>query len=227
MDAERQESLVRKIRGLLAKASDTGIPEAEQDTYRNHARKLMEQYCIEYVSEIPEHDVVIEEFFKPYAGLIIDRSLYPVLPHILLPIANYCGCMIICRHTEKGRVECFVGFKPNIEMAQYTANVVLKQGRDEFKRLYKEFRSCSFGQSFWSGFALGIEKKFALREQPSEKGVVLYDRTKDYVMRLTEGRTRNNAIDLSRPDMTTHGTEVGENVRVWKPVEGKGGGFLS
>lgn len=228
MTQERIESLVRKIKGLLAKASDPGIPEAEQDTYRSHARKLMETYCIESVEEIPENDMVIEEFFQPFAGLVIDRSLYPVLPHILLPIAKYCGCFVICSPTEHGRKEKFVGFKPNIEMAQYTANVVLKQGQDEFRRQYRIQRSISFGQSFWSGFALGLEKKFALTEKPSEKGLVLYDRSKQRVQELTGGRTRNNAIDLSRPDMTREGQHVGENVKVWKPVSSseKGGGFL-
>jgi hypothetical protein len=226
MNAERQKGLVRKIRGLLAKASDPSIPEAEQDTYRNHARRLMEQYCIERVDEVPAEDFVIEENFQPFSGLIIDRSLYPVLPHILLPIAKYCGCFVMCNHIEKGRIEVFVGFKPNIEMAQYTSNVVLKQGQDEYRRLYKMHRSITFGQSFWSGFALGIEKKFKIEKMSSERGIVLYDRAKDYLQKRTGGRTRNSAIDLSRHDMTKHGEEVGENVRVWKPVTGSGGGFL-
>lgn len=229
MTQERQESLVRKIKGLLAKASDSSIPEVEQDTFRNHARKLMENYCIEFVDETPTADVVIEENFQPFAGLVIDRSLYPVLPHILLPIARYCGCFIMCNYIEnKGRIEVFVGFKPNIEMAQYTANVVLKQGQDEYRKQYKLHRSITFGQSFWSGFALGIEKKFTTSPTTNEKGIVLYDRAKDYLQKRTEGRTRNSAIDLSRPDMTEYGKEVGQNVKVWKPVGSSqgGGGFL-
>jgi len=187
----------------------------------------MEQYCIERVDEIPTENVVIEENFQPFAGLVIDRSLYPVLPHILLPIAKYCGCFVMCNTTERGRIEVFVGFKPNIEMAQYTANVVLKQGQDEYRRQYRIHRSIGFGQSFWNGFAIGIEHKFREQKPNTERGIVLYDRAHEYLQQRTGGRTRNFAIDLSRPDMMREGQTAGENVRVWKPVSGSGsGGFL-
>lgn len=229
MTQERIEALQRKIQGLLAKASDANIPEAEQNTYRDHARKLMETYCIEYVSDARDKKAeILDVKFEPYAGLVIDNNLHKYLPYIMNAVAKYFGCSVILHRVGPGlRLENFVGFAPQIEMCQYATNVILRQGKEEYKRLYRLQRSITFGESFWQGFALGVERKFKPVPANQEKALVLYDQVGKYIEERTQGRKASMDIVPYNADFRKHGEHIGENVTLHKPVQsGKGGGFL-
>jgi hypothetical protein len=227
MTPEEKTRITEKIKKVLALASDPTITEHEQDNYRRRARILMESYCIAHLEDpIATEKDILDLPFVPYQGLVINRDLFEVLPSILDPIARYFGTFVVMRTRDGARREHFVGFKPNIEMTEYACNVVLRQGMNEFKRLYKLERYITFDNSFWSGFAIGIAKKFKLDGSLSEKGIMLYDRVANRVEEITKGRTASTAIDFSRPDYMAHGQKSGENVVVHYGIEsgsGKGG----
>src|ERR1700741_3538665 len=213
MTQEERTRITEKIRKVLALASDPSITEGEQNNYRRRARSLMETFCIAHIEDPSTSEGVIEVKFQPN-GILITRSLFEVLPLVLEPIARYFGCFTIIRRKDDIRFEEFVGYRPNIEIVQYTVDVVLRQGSKEYRSLYRSNRSITLGYSYWLGFAAGIRDKFKLDSEPEGKGLVIYNKVKEHLDRITGGKTAKIGYGMVNADHYKSGKTVGENVVV-------------
>lgn len=173
-----KDKLIEKIKSLLALASSPNEHEAELAMRR--AQELMAKYCIEECElQYNKQEFVIES--ATYTPKIrMGTGLLQHLPIIATTIAPIFGCQATftkLTHTIK-----LWGFRTNLAVCEYAIDALLNQGYADYKREYAKQRSLMFDHNFWSGFAIGIDRKFKKASEES-KAIVVYDKVEEYMQK--------------------------------------------
>jgi hypothetical protein len=111
------------------------------------------------------------------------------LVHIASVIGPIFGCYPIIRAKGHELTELrFVGFPVNIQIAAHAMDCIIAQGLIEARALYREYRTATFTEGFWKGYAIGLQLKFQAKEQSSpENGIELYDKVKQHIAEKYKG----------------------------------------
>lgn len=180
------EKALDKIKKLLELASSPNENEAK--LAMDQARRLMAKYSIDdkelgapdRISELIVEEPYINSAFSNDAVL----DAIPIIIAVIAPIFGVYGLV----NTRNGQARQFklIGFKTNIEIARFAIDSLIAQGLIDAKREYKKYRTITFMASFWTGFKEGLHRKFGKMEEEN-KGIVLYDKVKQYVDSLASG----------------------------------------
>lgn len=167
------ETLLKRIKALIALSIDASTTDAERKLALSHAARLMARHSID-LSAAAEPQIEIQEWkgieIKPF-------GLHYQMEHIIYSIiANQFGCYVGFRpRTEKF---IFYGFKTNIEIALYTIDALMGQGCRDLSAARQSNRTAGFAVEFWVGFQQGIRDRFSKVTQ-DEKSLALYDKVKN------------------------------------------------
>lgn len=174
-----KQTLIERIKKLLALSNDSSTTEHEKDVALNRAKDLMAQYAIEEhqlkgenvkdLIEIVEYTPKLE---NPLPSYLFNPALFNA---IISPIAQNFGCY--CAFYLHSNKTVFYGFKTNIEVAQYACDVLLNAGIKDFRAGYRVARTIGFATTFWNGFGEGLAKRFT--KLSDETAVILYDKVKN------------------------------------------------
>lgn len=206
--------IIEKIKSLLALASDPSTTEHERQLAFSRARTLIERHAVKEqdLSDKPLEILTIP--FQPSNLYRISSTLNSKLPWVLQPIAEYFGCFVLVR---SGVLTCFVGYKHNIEITQYAANVLLRQGTQDFKKAFRgrvgSEPLLTFEERFWNGFMGAMTERFKIQDTPQTQEISIYDPIK---------RMRDSIRSLSWTNLYSSdsaGFESGKNAQLHRPLE--------
>lgn len=225
-----KSSVIEKIKSLLVLSSDPNTTEHERQLAFSRARHLIDRYTISEQELDPNTKLeIVWEPFKPSDLYKISETLTRKLPFIVNEIGMYFGCFVAIR----SHVLHFVGYPHNIEVAQYAANVLLKQGVDDFKKAYRDrlrqtreikdpheqilmgaFDLITFQEAYWDGFLTAMVERFRKStEESQETALTIYDPIKQL-------RGSMNSIEFrSLYGAAAEGLQSGRNAQLHKPIE--------
>jgi hypothetical protein len=186
---ERREALLRKVRGLLAKAEDPAATPAEAEVFSAKAEELMAKYAIDAALIDARSDTREQPEARRFD---IDGS-YP-LPKATLwsCIATAHRCKVVRHRGGRKQAVTVVGYPSDIDVVEllYTslslqaANAMIAASRERPWMDSAETRS--FRTSFLYGFASTVQRRLEeirrrAEAQSTEPGtaLVLRDRTAD------------------------------------------------
>lgn len=208
------QSPIEKIKSLLALASDPTTTEHERQLAFARAKTLIDRHAVKEQDLNPTEPLeILSVPFAPSGLYKVSVDLQIKLPWILNPIAEYFGCFAML----KAFIPCFVGYKHNIEVCQYAANVLLKQGVDDFKKAFRNRVGnellLTFESKFWAGFIGAMQERFSRKEEPQSQELTIYNPIQRYKESL---RTLNW---FCRYDPAAEGFRSGRDAQLYKPLE--------
>ena len=166
-----KEKLTETVKKLLALAASSNKYEASLAIQR--AQDLMLRHNIKLKDDITEKVIEIEFFINtPCNGL---KGYYPF---ILETTCNLFGCYSIVKEQPPNISYTVLGYKANLEIAQYAIDSILNQARADYEKGYRHSRSIAFSQGFWRGFAQELETRFKRTKKPNKEGIVLWNSIK-------------------------------------------------
>lgn len=207
--------IIERIKKLLELASSANKEDHERKLAMERAQDLMIKHSInenDLANETgKELEIVEEEYFNES---FLKQGVIPVLPNILATIPPIFGVYGMV-HTLGGKSHKFtlVGFKTNIQIAKYAMDSILTQGIITARIEYKKFRTITFGMSFWSGYAIGLQQKFLPN---TEKNMVVYDRVKAFIDSISQDKVSGNLTDGIA---FATGHQAGLEAEIRKPIE--------
>lgn len=175
-----KESLIEKIKKLLALATDNSTTEHEKSSAMNRAQELMAEYSIEEcdLKFTRAEDLILKEEFvlnlEDHMPTMLQDPMFR--GNILAPICQNFGCYVYQVGLGPIGKQYIMGFKTNIEVAKYACDVLINQGVKDFKIGFQEHRSIAYGINFWGGFRAGLIARFS--KLSNEKAIILYDKLK-------------------------------------------------
>ena len=176
MTPNETEKIKSKIRKLLALAASLNTNEANLALRR--AQELMLKYNID-TSLDPEETKVLKEVYCPKVSF--STGLANQLSRIALTISSLFGCHATV-NIVTGNTSIW-GFKTNIELTKYALDAILAQGQRDYRVAYREARSVTFSQAFWSSFSDALFDKFN-QLNTNTKGIILYNKVKEEIDKL-------------------------------------------
>ena len=182
-----EQKIIDKIKKLLELASSPNENEAK--SAMKMAQKLMIQFNLDDV-KIGTHHAVVEPILQQeYWNDIINRSgVIEVMPRIvdtIGPIFGVFGLYQIKRRSGTIQGIKLNGFKSNLEITRFALDSLLAQGLADYRIEFKKYKSAMFGLEFWSGFGIGIERKFkSFGSKSDNSALVIYDRVLERVKSL-------------------------------------------
>lgn len=181
--------LIEKIKKLLELSTSSNEHEAK--SAMDNAQKLMIRYSIAESElseqELRETKIIQSEYWNTNLGR---PGLLPYVPQMINTIGPIFGVYGLT-HLKNKTVERMdlIGYPTNIEITRFALDSIITQGLYESKLAYRQYRTTTFGESFWKGFADGLYDKFnSFKEQ--SKGIVVYDKIKQHVNSLASGTYR-------------------------------------
>lgn len=207
-----KDKIIEKIKKLLELTTSSN--ESEARSAMEHAQKLMIKHSITdsqlYPEDSPEVQIIRSEYWNDAFGKPGLLTQVPQMIHTIGPIFGVYG-LTTMKGSSIQRID-LIGFQTNIDITRFAMDSILAQGIVEAKIAYRQYRTTTFGDSFWEGFALGLHKKFGAFKDNAE-GLVVYDKVKQYVKSLTSGTYKPD-----RSNQLAHraGFEAGQKVELRK-----------
>lgn len=171
------ESVIKKIKSLLAMSSDVSTSQHERDLALQRAQELMAKYSV----DIAEHQDKSEEIITHIISFEQHKlpALFKLSPLMFMTyieaIPKEFGCyMMYNRNTFD---YALFGFKTNCEIAEHAIHCILAQALIDFREQMKEERSIGFTVSFWNGFKEGLAIRFL--KLSDSTAIQLYDKVKN------------------------------------------------
>ena len=218
------QKVIDKIKKLLELASSPNENEAK--TAMDAAMRLMAKYSIDDDIISNENSIRNEIVTELYSNPIFGRQgVIDSAGFILATIAPLFGCYAMVNSNQMtGSIRAFklVGFKTNLEITKYALDSLFTQGVIEAKREFKKHRTLTFGGSFWSGFAVGLNQKFG-KMSDYTKGIVVYDKVKEYVDSITKGSFKGKLDDGIA---YSFGVDAGRNANIRSAISSEASGKL-
>jgi len=194
------EAIVDKIKKLLELT--TSPNEHEAKLAMDQAKRLMAKYSVQFtdLSEDEIKDSITREYYWN-DNAFSKQGVFEQIPEIINTIAPIFGvqCLIYTRaqrkgyHISKDRQFELIGFPANITVAKFALDSILAQGILEARAKYKQYRTVTFGMSFWSGFKIGLYEKFGTQSNHTEEtGLAVYDKVRAFVKSLSTGTLNEN-----------------------------------
>ena len=177
--------IVERIKKLLELS--TSPNENEARSAMDMAQRLMLQYSISE-SELHPNDcesaIVMSEYWNNAFSRqgVIDNA--PTILNVICPIFGV-HALIRSRLQKVSGIDMF-GFITNLDIARFALDSIFAQGSIEARIAYKKYRTTTFGDSFWRGYAIGIHEKFSQYKEASN-GIALYDKVKAHRNQLAQG----------------------------------------
>lgn len=186
MAATKKDQMLRKVRGLLAKAEDPACTPEEAEAFSRKAEELIAAYAIDMA--------LVEERRargrgKPTTREVASEANYrKPFGQLLIEISAALGCKPIWGHKQK--LITVVGFESDLDLVETLYGSLLLQATNamvhEAKRVgYRGDDLWRFKVSFITGFALRVGKRLRemYRDQAEASGtgtaLVLRDRRQD------------------------------------------------
>ena len=225
---QANQVIIEKIKKLLELASTANENDAERTLAMQKAKDLMIKNSLsEYeISQIEEKDLVIIR--KEWSHEALGKQGVPnVINAILGLIPPIFGahCLVFTTDVERKNVSHYeiVGLASNVEIAIYALDSLMTQGLMSAREEYKKHRTINFGMSFWSGFSIGLDKKFGDLTR-SEKGIVPYDKVKEYMKHISDGNAPQ--ADYQNGIGMQAGMNAGMNAEIRKAINTESNGKL-
>lgn len=214
------QKIIDKIKKLLELTTSPNEHEAQRAM--DHAMRLMEKYSINFVDSTDNNtQKILEVEWWPVSG--DKRGLIEQIPAIVAIISPIFGVHgIIKSNWGKIRELSLVGYPANIEIAKFAIDSIVNQALCEAKVEYKKHRSTLFNYAFYSGYTIGLRKKFDASHQAAE-GIVVYDAVKQYVQDNTKGNFASESFD---GDALNSGINAGLRAELRKGIATSGSGKL-
>lgn len=203
--ANDQESILRRLRALIARAEHPNTPKPEAELSRKQAEKLMAKYSINaaLLGDLEENKTKPSHFkFDIFGSYMLDRGI------LINGIADVFNCKVI-RHQNRYGTDDYslFGFEADLDMVWTLWESIDRQATDA---LFSMPGSVSFKKSFMSGFTNEVVNRLrdfyaeAIKEAEAESGtpgtaIVLANR-KDEVqayMDQTIGKTTKSKLRRS------------------------------
>jgi len=207
-----KDKIVEKIKKLLELT--TSPNEAEAKAAMEHAQRLMIKHSIDQSSlendEPAKQEILRSEYWNDAFGRPGLMKQVPKMIGIIGPIFGVYSLTTI-KGSSIMRID-MIGFETNIDITRFAMDSIITQGIIEAKIAYKQYRTTTFGDSFWEGFVLGLNKKFGNLKNDSE-GIVVYNKVKQYVESISSA-----SYKTSQSDGLAHraGFEAGQKVELRK-----------
>jgi len=193
-----EQKIIDKIKKLLELASSPN--ENESRLAMEKAQKLMIQFNLDDVKIGTQYAVAEPIISESYWNDIINRSgvieTIPRIVNTIGPIFGVFGLYDIRRKTGTIQRIRLYGFKTNLEITKFALDSLLHQGLMDYRIEFKKYRSAVFGLEFWSGFGIGIERKFTSYGNRSENSaLVIYDRVQEHIKELADSTFNLQVFD--------------------------------
>lgn len=209
-----KDKIVEKIKKLLELTTSSN--ESEAKSAMEHAQRLMIKHSIDQSQMYPEESLEVKILRSEYWNDAFGRpgllKQVPLMISTIGPIFGVYGLTTV-KGSSIQRID-MIGFQTNIDITRFAMDSILQQGLIEAKASYKLYRTTTFGDSFWEGFALGLHKKFGAFKDNAE-GLVVYDKVKQHVQSLTTGTYH---VDKSNQLAHRAGFEAGQKVELRKAL---------
>ena len=217
-----KDKIVEKIKKLLELTTSPNEEEAKRAM--EHAQRLMIKHSIDQSQFQDAKSIPLEILRSEYWNDAFSRpGLLTQVPRMIGTIGPIFGVYSLT--TVKGssiqRID-MIGFQTNIDITRFAMDSIISQGLIEAKIAYKQYRTTTFGDSFWEGFALGLHKKFGTFKDNAE-GLVVYDKVKQHVNSLSTGTYKP---DKSNELAHRSGFEAGQKVELRKGLTHTNSGKL-
>lgn len=168
-----QETLLARVRKLLAKAEDPGVTEAEAELYNTKAAELIATYGIDQAmlaevdktrDEITQIKITLE---NPYS---VDKAV------LVNAIATPLRCRTVRYGYDKTSTHVIVfGFRSDLERVEllYTslllqATTQLTRVRPQQRGLYYRESTAAYRRSWMAGFSAAVRQRLTTAEQHAE-----------------------------------------------------------
>lgn len=194
VNSDINEKIIEKIKKLLELASSSN--EHEAALAMEQARKMMAKYSLDHADILDQEQIWNSIESVSYTNPnFTNPHIVNAMPSIIASIGPIFGVygMIRTRHNTVQEFKLF-GYPTNIEITKFALDSLIAQGLLDMKRDYKKFRTITFAQSFWSGFARGIQNKFG-KIQEQNTGIILYDAVKAHIDKLASGHYHGKSHD--------------------------------
>lgn len=217
------ESILRKVRALLAQAEDPTVTPHEAEAFSAKAFALMEKYAI---------DQALLEADDPAQKGKPTHRMYPAQePYgkakcsLLTGIAQVHGCQVIrVRRDGEEHWEVF-GFQSDLEAIDMLFTSLLLQGTNALLHQHRSDRR--FRTSYWYGYAYRIfERLQEMRAKAEEEStststaLVLADRKSEVDQYFKD--THQHVRSASKPRVTSHeGVAAGQSAANRADLGGK------
>lgn len=178
---QNKEKLIEKIKKLLALSTSDNIEEAARAM--ETAQRLMSEYTISSfdLENIERREEICKRFTSLKGFTNGNDQLLENFQSIFTTIGAIYGCVYLIDYS--GRIKfglVGIGFKTNLEIAEYSIDLILKHGLEEYRKAYRKEPKFNFAPRFWQGFAVGIREKFG-KVAETGTGMVVYDPVKTYM----------------------------------------------
>ena len=166
--------LVENIKKLL-ELSSSPFP-AQAELARARAKTLMAEYGISLIEDKSEE--IIERLYT-YSRGSLNRDFQIALISITGSIAQLFNCMILIRQDKP----LVIGLETNVEVTFHALDCVLHSLWFDYLNLRKQNPSATFSINFWNGASEALSTRFRpkLGEQKNEVGIVIYDKTREWI----------------------------------------------
>jgi hypothetical protein len=195
------ESLIEKVKKLLALAASPNENEAK--LAMSKAKDLIAKYCLDLSQENKTEDIIE----SVYTFSKTTPSMEHLLPMICLAVTKQFGVYVLIQGRVHPTIK-FVGYRTNIEVAKHAADCILNWGFSDYRRLYKLYRTISFGQGFWEGFARGVAERFKDPPEKQELALVVYDAVKRYMEKFETANLNLTGQLLGQNEGRKSGTDA-------------------
>lgn len=215
------EKVIERIKKLLELA--TSPNEAEAKLAMEQAQKLMARHSVNMsdLNDSDEIQIVTESYENPSA--FAKQGILEQTSSIISTIAPIFGVQAFVKlRQQEIRSFNLVGYPTNIKVAKYAIDAIIQQGIVEARQKYKEYRTTTFGVSFWSGFASGLYRKFSPYRDTSN-GLVVYNKVKQWIDENTSG---NHQTRLNQGIAYNAGFDAGQRAQIRSGLEAKNEGKL-
>jgi len=172
MTEDRRQSIISKVRALMAKTTDQGCTEAEAASAAELASKLMVEYDLDIksVSEVKEETYGARK--RPFATGNGRRRSYHEVQNCLAQIARYFDCDV-----WMGKELVFFGTSTDTEMAHAMTDMMKAAMESEWRRaqnVVKFENPGQHGKSLRTSFMLGMARRISerLRDLKAERTAI-------------------------------------------------------
>lgn len=172
MTEDRKQSIIAKVRALLAKTTESGCTEAEAASAAELASKLMIEYDLDIksVSEIKEETYGARK--RPFASGNGRRRAYHEVQYCIMQIARYFDCEV-----WMGKELVFFGTATDTEMAHAMTDMMKAAMEGEWRKMQgtvKYENPGQHGKSLRTSFMMGMTRRICerLRDLKAERTAI-------------------------------------------------------
>lgn len=197
------DTMLERVRKLLAKAEDPSISPVEAEAYNAKAAELIARYGIER-ARLEETDpqrraTVADKIIRLQRPYVINKSM------LLTVVGNAMRCKVITLRNDSAHV---VGYESDIERVEIIfSSLLVQQSMGLSLAQMTERRGedpRTFAKSYFAGFAVAVERRLRAAEKQAESeattgtDLALVNRNAVVFQKMTELYPRTRAT-ASRP----------------------------